>query len=322
MSYVPKYLAPEAPESLQKALLVLGQAPNVACEVAIGAKTTYRAGGKASIYFVIDSVADLKLLSDAVKASGSEVLFLGKGSNLLISEEGFTGICCSFSDKMAFVDIDVEEQTVSCGAATSLPQIARQSAATGVGALEWMVGIPGSCGGAVRMNAGGHGSDIASVLRQTRVFDVKTGDMKTCLREEIDFSYRRSPFEDHHVILDALFAGTRVDKEKSLKEIQEIVSWRREHQPGGKNAGSVFKNPAGISAGKLLDELGLKGFRYGSASVSDKHANFFQLDPGGKSNDVFELIKITQSCVAEKTGVVLEPEVRLVGFDVSQLHKA
>ena len=292
---------------------------NVSRNVSIGAKTTYRAGGSSLLHFLIDTSDDLILLAEVAKISDLPILFIGKGSNLLISEAGFAGISCCLSDKMPQITIDIEKSLVTCAAAASLPQIARQSAASGMSGLEWMVGIPGSCGGAIRMNAGGHGSEVASVLTEVDVFDIKASSFWRYKKEELLFSYRKSPFEDRHVITTATFSCTPGDSEKSAEKIQEIVAWRREHQPGGKNAGSVFKNPDALSAGQLIDESGLKGFRYGSATVSDKHANFFQLDAGGKSDDVFELIKLVRSEVFAKTGVLLEPELRLIGFDTSLL---
>jgi UDP-N-acetylmuramate dehydrogenase len=301
--------------AIAASVLTAAKKDNVFFDLPIGEKTTYRAGGSAAIFFRIDELDDLYVLSHALWQSSLEVMCLGKGSNTLVSEKGFSGICCALSDQFSYIETDKNDLTLTCGAAASLPQIARQSAAAGLSGMEWAVGIPGSCGGAVLMNAGGHGSDTATVVGRMDVFDLAGGQLITYQRDEVAFSYRHSSFSGREILLEAVFNLVPGDAQRSLVEIQEIVSWRRQHQPGGKNAGSVFKNPQGISVGKLLDELGLKGFRHRSACVSDKHANFFQLDTGGRSDDVLELIEIVREKVVRETGIVLEPEVKLVGFE-------
>ncbi len=296
-------------------ILTAEKKENVFFDFPIGQKTTYRAGGSAALFLLIDNPGDLYPLAAALRESSLAMLCLGKGSNTLVSESGFVGICCALSDSFSYVKTDKKNLTVTCGAAAALPQIARQSTAAGLSGLEWAVGIPGSCGGAVFMNAGGHGSDVASVIKQASVFDIERQEILHSKSEEMVFSYRHSPLSGREIVLEAVFNVTPGDVQKSLAVIQEIVAWRRVNQPGGKNAGSVFKNPQGLSVGKLLDDLGFKGFRYNSACISEKHANFFQLDPGGKSDDVFVLIEMVRGKVLKETGIVLEPEVKLVGFE-------
>ncbi|MEM7273472.1 MAG: UDP-N-acetylmuramate dehydrogenase [Actinomycetota bacterium] len=288
---------------------------------------TYRVGGAASLLVEADSVADLELVRDAVEASGCQTLVVGKGSNLLVAERGFPGIVVHLGDAFNEVMIGPPEDTegdeddrngavvpVTVGASTLLPVAARKTAAAGLTWFEWAVGVPGSVGGAVRMNAGGHGSDMAASLRRVSVFDLRTGGPEDWPAERLDLGYRRSALGSHHVVLYAELLLEPGDATAATEEISEIVRWRRANQPGGQNAGSVFTNPAGQSAGRLIDELGLKGLRVGTAEVSTKHANFIQADPGGSADDVHALIREVRLRVAAATGIELEVENRLIGF--------
>jgi len=201
------------------------------------------------------------------------------------------------------------------GGAVSLPVLARRTAAAGLTGLEWAVGVPGSVGGGVRMNAGGHGSDVSETLVRCRLVDLATGADKDIAKDDLALGYRSSAVSSHDVVLHATFGLAHGDRAASEAQIADIVRWRRENQPGGANAGSVFTNPPSDSAGRLVDAAGLKGHRVGSAHVSPKHANFFQADQGGSADDVLALVREVQQLVKERIGVTLEPELRLVGFD-------
>jgi len=191
--------------------------------------------------------------------------------------------------------------------------VARRTAAAGLSGFEWAVGVPGSIGGAVRMNAGGHGSDMAASLRSVRVLDLATGEAGDVPADALDLSYRRSSVLPSQVVVEAALGLRHGDVAASESQISEIVRWRREHQPGGANAGSVFTNPEGDSAGRLIDLAGCKGLRIGSAVVSEKHANFIQVDPGGSADDVLALMAEVQRRVMDRCGVELAVETRLVG---------
>jgi UDP-N-acetylmuramate dehydrogenase len=204
---------------------------------------------------------------------------------------------------------------VRAGGAAALPVVARRTAAAGLTGFEWAVGVPGSIGGAVRMNAGGHGSDMAATLTGVRVVDVAGGHDGLMLAEDLDLGYRRSAIGPTHVVVEATLELRRGDRATSEALIADIVRWRREHQPGGQNAGSVFTNPPGDSAGRLIDEAGCKGLRVGTAQVSPKHANFVIADDGGSADDVVALMEEVQRRVLAASGVRLEPETRLVGFE-------
>ena len=248
---------------------------------------------------------------------------VGKGSNLLVADAGFHGIVVHLGETFAEISIDQEKATVIAGGSAFLPRVARQSAAAGLTGFEWAVGVPGSVGGAVRMNAGGHGSDMAATLQRVSVFDLESGaesggpDELTV--DQLALGYRRSAVATTQVVLFAELQLEHGDRAESEAEISEIVRWRRAHQPGGQNAGSVFANPEGDSAGRLIDSLGLKGFRIGTAEVSTKHANFIQADADGSADDVHAVIVEVARRVASATGITLHPENRLIGFDSGNL---
>jgi UDP-N-acetylmuramate dehydrogenase len=280
--------------------------------VPLGPLTTYRVGGTAALLLDLDGDDDLELAARVVSASGVDTLVVGKGSNLLVADAGFDGLALLLGDGLA--EVVVEGDVVRAGGATPLPVLARRTVAAGLTGLEWAVGVPGSVGGGVRMNAGGHGSDMAATLQRVRVLDLATGKDGAVPVAALDLGYRHSAVAPHHVVVWAEFALGRGDAETGTRELAEIVRWRREHQPGGQNAGSVFTNPPGDSAGRLVDLAGCKGMRLGTAEVSEKHANFIQADAGGSADDVAALVAEVQARVELATGVRLHAELRMVGF--------
>jgi UDP-N-acetylmuramate dehydrogenase len=263
------------------------------------------------------SEADLALAREAVSAGEIPVLVVGKGSNLLVADRGFPGLVVTLGDE--FADIEIDEHGVRAGAIVSLPVLARKTAAAGLSGLEWAVGVPGSVGGAVRMNAGGHGSQTAQSLRRYRFIDLYGAADGTRDAAHLELSYRHSSIQAHQVVVWAEFELIARDVAGGEAELSEIVRWRRANQPGGRNAGSVFTNPPGDSAGRLIDAAGLKGLRVGSATVSEKHANFIQSEEGGLAGDVLNLVAQVQAKVKETHGVTLEPEIRFVGFSPAEL---
>jgi UDP-N-acetylmuramate dehydrogenase len=189
-------------------------------------------------------------------------------------------------------------------------------AAAGRSGLEFYVGIPGSVGGAVRMNAGGHGRETAEVLVHARVADLAAGGVVTTRdAASLGLGYRHSDLRPTEVVVGAEFRTTADDPAACEARVAEIVKWRREHQPGGANAGSVFANPEGDSAGRLVDAAGGKGLRVGGAVVSEKHANFIQAEAGATAADVRAVVLEVQRLVREHSGVELRPELRMIGFE-------
>ncbi len=281
--------------------------------VALGPLTTYRVGGEAAVFVTVRTEADLAALTAAVVGSGVATLAVGKGSNLLVADAGFDGVAFTLADEFAAVDVD--GTTVRAGGAASLPVVARRTATAGLTGFEWAVGVPGSIGGAVRMNAGGHGSDMAASVTRVRVTDLARGEDGVVPVADLAFAYRRSAVTPAQVVVWAQLELAFGDRCRAEAEIAEIVRWRRAHQPGGQNAGSVFTNPPGDSAGRLVDLAGCKGLRVGSAEVSTKHANFIQADDGGSADDVLALMTEVRRRVLDHSGVDLVPETCLVGFD-------
>ncbi|HVM10036.1 MAG TPA: UDP-N-acetylmuramate dehydrogenase [Acidimicrobiales bacterium] len=283
-------------------------------DVPIGPLTTYRVGGRARLFVRASDEGDLVRVRDAVAASGVDVLVIGKGSNLLVADRGFPGLVVALGEAFAEMEI-LDGARVRAGGAVSLPVLARRTAAAALTGFEWAVGVPGSVGGAVRMNAGGHGSETREALVSVRVIDLAGGRDGEIPARDLDLGYRHSNVSSSEVVVWADLQLAPGDRAQSERTISEIVRWRREHQPGGQNAGSIFTNPPGDSAGRLIDAAGLKGFAKGSAHVSPKHANFFQAQEGGSADDVRALILEVRRRVAEATGVDLVPELRMVGFD-------
>jgi UDP-N-acetylmuramate dehydrogenase len=284
----------------------------VRTDVALGPATTYRVGGPARWFATVDGDDDLARLAGAVAREGAEVLVVGKGSNLLVADEGFDGVAVQLG--AGFAEVEVTGTTVRAGGAAALPVVARRTAAAALTGFEWAVGVPGSIGGAVRMNAGGHGSDVAASLVRVRVVDLAGGEDGVVTADTLCLGYRSSAVRPSQVVAWAELELAPGDRAAAEAEIAEIVRWRRANQPGGQNAGSVFTNPEGDSAGRLIEAAGCKGLRVGSAEVSPKHANFIQADEGGSAADVWGLMVEVRRRVAAHAGIVLHPETRLVGF--------
>jgi UDP-N-acetylmuramate dehydrogenase len=300
-----------ATEAVEEAARLLGD--RAQRDVPLGPLTTYRVGGAAALLVPLDDAGAVDAVTDAVSTTGIEVLVVGKGSNLLVSDGGFDGLAVTLGGDFASIEV-LADHRVRAGGAVSLPVLARRTAAASLTGFEWAVGVPGSVGGAVRMNAGGHGSDMSRCLLRCVLADLRGGPRREVGLDALGYTYRHSNVAAHEVVLEAELQLAAGDRAASEAEIAEIVRWRREHQPGGQNAGSVFTNPEGDSAGRLIEATGLKGHRRGSAYVSPKHANFFQADEGGSADDVRSLIEEVQQRVEEETGTRLVPELRMVGF--------
>lgn len=277
-----------------------------------GERTTYRVGGPAAVLVEVEGPEQLV---EAIEAVGEgPVYVLGRGSNTLVSDAGFAGTVVHLGEGFATMEFDEATGRAVLGAAADLPVAARRSVEAGLSGFEWAVGVPGSVGGAVRMNAGGHGSDMAASLVSVELVDLRSGERSLREAAALNLEYRCSSIEPHELVLSATLALEPGDVERGREELREIVRWRRAHQPGGANCGSVFTNPAGAAAGQLIEAAGLRGRRLGSAEVSPKHANFIQADPGGRADDVAALIELVAREVAAASGVELVSEVRRVGF--------
>jgi len=279
----------------------------------LGEKTTYRSGGVCSLFIEAETTTDLHVIADKARDLEFPVVSIGNGSNLLVSDSGFDGLVLKLGS--SFSSLIIKEEVLVVGGAAPLPIVARKSVAAGLTGFEWAVGVPGLMGGAVRMNAGGHGSDMSKCVTKVKGVHLKSGDLFSWKLNELDFSYRDSAISEDHVVTEVTLELLKGDIEKSEKELSEIVRWRIDNQPGGQNAGSVFTNPTNDSAGRLIDAAGCKGLRVGTAHVSKKHANFIQVDYGGSSEDVMALIAEVRSRVQREFGIELIPENHFLGFN-------
>jgi UDP-N-acetylmuramate dehydrogenase len=302
------------------AAAVLG--PRAERDVPLGPLTTFRVGGPAALFVRARSLDDLLAVASAHRASGLPVLLVGRGSNLLVADRGFGGIAVTIAELADGVEIGPridDTVVVTAGGGVALPVLARRTAKAALTGFEWAVGVPGSIGGAVAMNAGGHGSDIAACLVDVDVIDLAASDPAVTTRPaaSLGLRFRGSDVGHGDVVLAARLRLAPGDRAASEATIEEIVRWRREHQPGGQNCGSVFVNPVPgeLSAGAVVDGVGLRGLRIGTASVSTKHANFVQATEGGSAADVRAVIEAVRSRVAAATGITMRTEVRLVGFE-------
>jgi UDP-N-acetylmuramate dehydrogenase len=281
----------------------------------LGARTTYRVGGTARLWVTLSSERDLDELAPALGDLGLPLIPVGNGSNLLVAD-GEVEVCVvHLTGDLAAADWRDEagHVIVRLGGGLDLPVAARRLARAGVAGFEWAVGVPGTVGGALAMNAGGHGSDVAASIVSARVW--ARGAVAERPGETLGLGYRTSALGPGEVVLDATLRLARGERAASEAVVREVVRWRRAHQPGGTNAGSVFANPPGDHAARLIEAAGLKGWRRGSARVSERHANFIQADPGGRAGDVYALIVEVRRRVRETSGVELRCENRFLGYE-------
>lgn len=290
----------------------LGLLEGVRREHPVGPLTTYRVGGTAALFVRPRDAAELAAVASVAGPAGLPFLVLGRGSNLLVSDDGFAGLAVQLG--FGFETIEIDGTDVVVGGAASLPVVARRTVAAGLTGFEWAVGVPGSMGGAARMNAGGHGADLAAVLVSASVVNLSDGSTAECPAVELGLGYRTSALLHDEVVVAARLALAAGDVEVGEERLAEVVRWRRENQPGGQNAGSVFTNPEGDSAGRLVDTAGCRGLRCGTAVVSDRHANFIQADENGSAEDVVALMDEVARRVLEVHGIALVPETVLIGF--------
>ena len=294
--------------------LIARGGPRVVEHAPFGARTTYRVGGTVRALVTLSSSDDLDELGPSMLDCGLEWCVIGNGSNLLVADGEHDVLGVHLDGQ--FSDVAWRDEggliVVEAGAGLDLPVAARRLASAGVVGFEWAVGVPGTIGGAVVMNAGGHGSNMAASVHAVRAWGAD--GTRTWTADELGFGYRTSALGAAGVVTSATLHLARGDVDAAQREIREIVRWRRAHQPGGANGGSVFQNPEGDHAGRLVEEAGCRGLRVGSARVSEKHANFIIADAHGSADDVFELACVVRRRVVERTGVELRSEHRFLGF--------
>lgn len=286
----------------------------VRCQEPLSRRTTLRVGGPADLYV---EPADEQDLAAAVRFCGERAwpfFVLGRGSNLLVRDGGVRGVVICLAQP-AFTLITCEGNGLRCGAGARLKNIGQEARRHGLGGLEFLEGIPGSLGGALRMNAGAMGSWTFEVVERMRFMD-RQGVFAERGRAEIDARYRSCPLLLDHIAVAADLRGTPSDRAAIEAKLAAFNQKRWESQPAAPSAGCIFKNPASIPAGKLVDQLGLKGRRIGGAVVSPVHGNFIVNDGQATAGDVLELIEVVRGEALARSGLSLETEVEIIGEDL------
>lgn len=274
--------------------------------------TSFRLGGPAALYLEAESEPDLAVAGRAVGETGVPFVVIGKGSNLLVSDEGFPGLAVRLGRGFRWAARDGDRLTA--GASMPLPALAGVALSHALAGLEFGVAIPASLGGSVRMNAGAHGHALGEVLERIEVFVLGEERPRWIPADEADLGYRDSVLPEGGVVTAATVGLRRGDGAEIRRLMDEARAWRRATQPLAEpNCGSVFKNPPGDHAARLVEAAGAKGLAVGGARVSEKHSNFVVAAAGSTAADVYRLIELVRERVRERFGLELEREVHLVG---------
>lgn len=275
--------------------------------------STMKIGGPADIFIEPSSIEGLSKTMKLIRESGINWRAIGRGSNLLVSDQGIEGVVIKLGSGLDHVQIIGDE--VRAGAGTSLVTLSTKISREGLTGLEFASGIPGSVGGAVYMNAGAHGSDISKILTKAYVlFD--DGTMEWLSNEEMKFSYRTSVLQKERpgIVVEAIFQLKSGDRKAIMDEMKKNKDYRKETQPWNfPCAGSIFRNPLPNYAGKLIEESGLKGYSIGGAKISEMHGNFIVNAGNATANDVLSLIQHIKDIIKEKHGITMETEVEIIG---------
>ena len=274
--------------------------------------TTFRIGGNAECFVSIQSIDELRELTSLCRRENIPFFLIGKGSNLLVSDKGISGVVAYLGEELC--SISVNENLIVAEAGATLAAVAATALKEGLTGFEFAAGIPGTVGGAIRMNAGAYGGDMSQVVKWVRVLE-PDGNIRTIVAEEMNFSYRYSILKDVDYIVLAAGIALNCGDEKSIRmSMMELAERRKEKQPlEYPSAGSTFKRPEGYFAGKLISEAGLSGARVGDAVVSEKHNGFIVNEGCATAEDVKQLIETVRKKVYENSGVLLEPEIIFVG---------
>jgi len=281
-------------------------------KIKLSTVTTYKFGGYCNNFYKISN-NDIDLFDEAF--SNKEYFILGKGSNVAFSDKDYEGnVINPDFNEISFVKNLGE---VKVGSSVFLPDIARFYKDKNLINAEFLIGIPGSVGGAVKMNAGAYGWEFSDILSSIEVYNLVTKNIETLDKDDIKFSYRTSSNLENKIIISATIIGTEGDPNLIKSRLKENIKYRKDTQPSAiYNAGSVFKNTDQYSAGELIDKAGLKGFNIDGVRVSTKHANFFVASKGANSSSLYKLVNHVKEVVDSKFGVSLQKEILFVGkFD-------
>ena len=271
--------------------------------------TTYRFGGFCKNFINIESEDELSDLENIIK--GKQNVILGKGSNVAFSDKEFYGNVLT----PKFEELTLSDNfEIKVGSSVFLPKLSRFFKDNSLSNGEFLIGIPGTVGGAIKMNAGAYGWEFSELLKDLRCFDLETFQIEILKKEELDFSYRKSKNLDNKIILSATLTVEKGDKKIINKNLSDFNEKRKKSQPAAiYNAGSVFKNTSDYYAGELIDNAGLKGYEIDGVRVSEKHANFFVAEKGAKAISLFNLVQYVKDKVSNKFGITLEEEIIFIG---------
>ena len=279
--------------------------------------TTFGIGGPADCMVFPETREELSKLLKYAYQKKISAIFIGSGSNILVWDKGFDGIVISL--KKSFKNLTIKRNSqIIVEAGVMLGTMVKQAMAAEIGGLESLIGVPGTVGGALIMNAGAFGSEISKYFEEAKTMTIE-GDTKSYKKGEIEFSYRHSTFPKNEILLEATFQCKRGKPADILKDRKVASGGRKSNQPlKFRSAGSIFKNPSdSLAAGYLIDKTGLKGTERGGAAISEKHANFIVNMGDATAADVLYLIKLAKKYVAKKFHINLELEVKLIGFPKS-----
>jgi UDP-N-acetylmuramate dehydrogenase len=278
-------------------------------QVPLAERTWFKVGGPAQYFAEPSSLDELLSVVERCRDEGLQAHLLGGGSNVLVRDEGVTGMVISLAHA-SFSKIRISGRRVTVGSGASLANTITTSVGAGLAGLEPLVGIPGTVGGALHGNAGSHGGDIGQWAFAASVM-TRSGEIIHREHQDLVFAYRQSSL-DELVIVEAQFELEEEDPVEITKRMQKQWIVKKANLPmAHENTGCIFKNPRGMSAGMLIDQCGLKGEQFGRAEVSQRHANFFIANPGATAKDVLQLIDVVRNRVAERMGVELETEIEI-----------
>jgi len=278
-------------------------------KIKLSSVTTYKFGGYCDNFYKI-SEDDIDLLKEGF--SSNENFILGKGSNIAFSDEGYEGNIISPNFNGMIYDDTLSELKV--GSSIFLPDLARYYKNNNLVNAEFLIGIPGSVGGAVKMNAGAYGWEFSDLIKRIEVYNLDTNEIEILLKEDLNFAYRSSQNLDRKVIISATLFADQGDQKLINTRLKENIAYRKKTQPAAiYNAGSVFKNTKDYSAGELIDKSGLKGYNIDGVKVSNKHANFFIASKGANAASLYKLVNHVKDVVDNKYGISLENEIVFIG---------
>ena len=306
---------PKHADALSRLLVDASIDAEILLDEPASAHTTYQCGGNFKYFATANSISALQQILRTCKEAGVETYIVGKGSNLLVSDSGFDGMAVQLGIDFRHAKLSENETSIVAGAGVAFAKVSQMAYSNNLSGLEFSVGIPGTIGGALGMNAGTGGVGLCDVVSSVSILSSQNNFVLTKMtKEDFGHGYHYSCISECGVAVECEIPLTKTVTSNLKKEMEEKLKKRNATQPLGHNCGSVFKNPEGESAGRLIEECGLKGRRIGGAEISELHANFIPNVNDAKSSDVMALIRLAQSEVKAKFGIDLEPEVQLLGF--------